>query len=447
MDTFTGFGGMSVFFCTPASVNWLLAHRRGTASTNEPLLSITNPTQQAVLLTGATNLSLSGSAAALGRDVIRVSWTNFANNAKGLASGTNLWSVANIPLVANKTNLIIVTGTTVSWAPAFGGNTTFNDTLTVIQKTNAAPSFTVGPDLVVPEDAGAQTVVHWATNISAGSPLESAQTLTFLISNDHPNLFASQPALSPTGTITYTPATNAYGAAIVTVVLRDDGGTENGGQDTSAPQSFQITVLPVNDAPVAKFAVSPLAEFPGLTHLLVIAPDGLQARVILNGSESSDQENDPLEYWWTEGANPLASGMIATHVFPIGSHTITLVVSDGQDTGAQSVTVEIITPAESVGLLIALVEDSGLTQQRQRPLVATLKAAAAAFERGNHIAGLNDLHAFQNKVRAQVGSRDAELAEALVNSAQVIIQAIMDERGQKPERRFQETIPLNRQRN
>jgi large repetitive protein len=32
-------------------------------------------------------------------------------------------------------------------------------------------------------------------------------------------------------------------------VLRDDGGTANGGQDTSLPRSFTITVRPINDAP------------------------------------------------------------------------------------------------------------------------------------------------------------------------------------------------------
>jgi len=114
-------------------VAWLLAQRRGVASTNEPLLSITAPTPQAALATGATNLSLSGSAAALGRAVIRVTWTNYANNATGVAAGTNDWSVRNIPLVAGRTNVVVVVGTTTSWAPAFGGNTTFNAALTVIQ--------------------------------------------------------------------------------------------------------------------------------------------------------------------------------------------------------------------------------------------------------------------------------------------------------------------------
>jgi hypothetical protein len=34
-------------------------------------------------------------------------------------------------------------------------------------------------------------------------------------------------------------------------VLKDDGGTANGGQDASAPNTFTITVNAVNDAPVA----------------------------------------------------------------------------------------------------------------------------------------------------------------------------------------------------
>jgi hypothetical protein len=118
---------------TPAMVDWLLAQRRGLAPTHEPLLAITNPTPQAVLFTGATNINLAGSAAALGRSVTQVTWTNFANNAKGVATGTNLWSATNIPLAANRSNVVVVVGTTTSWAPAFGGNTTFNDALTVAQ--------------------------------------------------------------------------------------------------------------------------------------------------------------------------------------------------------------------------------------------------------------------------------------------------------------------------
>ena len=47
-----------------------------------------------------------------------------------------------------------------------------------------------------------------------------------------------------TGTLTYTPAANAIGTATVTVTLQDNGGTANGGVDTSAPQTFTITSPP-----------------------------------------------------------------------------------------------------------------------------------------------------------------------------------------------------------
>ena len=63
-------------------------------------------------------------------------------------------------------------------------------------------------------------------------------------------LFSAQPAVSSTGTLTYTPAANANGSATVSVQIHDNGGTANGGVDTSAAQTFTITVNAVNDAPV-----------------------------------------------------------------------------------------------------------------------------------------------------------------------------------------------------
>ena len=64
-----------------------------------------------------------------------------------------------------------------------------------------------------------------------------------------PALFSAGPAVAADGTLTYTPAANANGTATITLTLSDNGGTANGGVDTSAPQTFTITVTPVNDAP------------------------------------------------------------------------------------------------------------------------------------------------------------------------------------------------------
>ncbi|MFI5379788.1 MAG: hypothetical protein ACHRHE_10855 [Tepidisphaerales bacterium] len=118
-----------------------------------------------------------------------------------------------------------------------------------VNPVNHAPSFTGGASQVVNEGAGSQTVSNWAKNISAGPANESGQTLTFLVSTDNNSLFAVAPAIGPTGTLTYTPAAFASGVAHVTVQLKDSGGTANGGVDTSAAQTFTITVNAVNQAP------------------------------------------------------------------------------------------------------------------------------------------------------------------------------------------------------
>ena len=114
---------------------------------------------------------------------------------------------------------------------------------------NVAPTFSLAGSQTVLEDAGAQQVSGFAGSISPGPAGEAAQTVTFSVSTDHSSLFGAQPALSSSGTLTYTTAPNANGTATVTVVAHDDGGTANGGSDTSAAQTFTISVTPVNDAP------------------------------------------------------------------------------------------------------------------------------------------------------------------------------------------------------
>ena len=123
------------------------------------------------------------------------------------------------------------------------------DTFSVtVYAVNDPPSFTAGLDQNILEDAGYQSVA-WATAISRGPADESGQSLTFNLSNDNNLLFAIQPEVLPDGTLTYSPAINANGSAEVTVELQDGGGTDLGGDDTSDPQIFTITVDTVNDVP------------------------------------------------------------------------------------------------------------------------------------------------------------------------------------------------------
>ena len=127
-----------------------------------------------------------------------------------------------------------------------------------VQPVNDAPSFSHTFDgLGLIEDYGLFTAV-WAVQISKGPANESGQTLTFHVSNNNNALFAVQPQVNAaTGVLTFTTAADAYGGATVSVYLKDDGGTANGGVDTSATQTFTITVFPVNDAPSFTLPASP----------------------------------------------------------------------------------------------------------------------------------------------------------------------------------------------
>ncbi|MGI0487175.1 cadherin-like domain-containing protein [Pantanalinema rosaneae CENA516] len=118
---------------------------------------------------------------------------------------------------------------------------------------NDRPTFTGGSNVVINEDAGAQTIAGWATNILRGPATatdEVTQTVTFNVTTDNAALFSTAPTVdSATGNLIFTAAPNANGTANVTVTLRDNGGTANGGVDTSTPYVFTIVVNPVNDAP------------------------------------------------------------------------------------------------------------------------------------------------------------------------------------------------------
>jgi hypothetical protein len=115
-----------------------------------------------------------------------------------------------------------------------GQDTSVAQTLTInVTSVNDAPAFTKGADQTVAEDAGFQFVNNWATGISSG-PSEF-DGLTFQVTNNtNPGLFQSQPFVSTGfGALQYSPAANANGIADITIVLKDTGGTANGGVITS----------------------------------------------------------------------------------------------------------------------------------------------------------------------------------------------------------------------
>ena len=135
-----------------------------------------------------------------------------------------------------------------------GKDTSVLQTFTItVNFVNQPPTFTVasGNPPSANENSGAQTVLSWAAlPPDCRAMIPSRAIKQYNISNvSNPSLFSSLPAVANNGTLTYTPATNTFGTSTFTVNVQDTGGTANGGQDTSAPQTFTITVNFLNKAP------------------------------------------------------------------------------------------------------------------------------------------------------------------------------------------------------
>ena len=111
-----------------------------------------------------------------------------------------------------------------------------------IQPVNDAPTCSIGGNQVAVSLLGVRSVSGFVS-ATPGPANESGQHTTFAVMTDRPNLFVVPPTISADGTLTYTPRLLALGVATVTVRVVDDGGTANGGADTSAPTSFTITIV------------------------------------------------------------------------------------------------------------------------------------------------------------------------------------------------------------
>ena len=172
-----------------------------------------------------------------------------------------------------------------------------------------------------------------------------------------------------------------------------------------------IFSLAMNRPPVADASATPT---------LFLSPNGSNAPVVLDGSRSSDPDGDTLQYLWFLGdfAAPVATGIVATVVLPVGTNSISLVVSDGIAAATNTILVQVITLAQAVDNLVAAVTNN---VSRSQPLIASLSAAIASIDRSNPTAAINQLLAFQNQVRAQVTPVDPALAATFIEAAQEVI--------------------------
>jgi hypothetical protein len=144
-----------------------------------------------------------------------------------------------------------------------GVDTSIVKTFTIkVNSVNDQPTFiTTGHPPAVNENVGSQTISSWVTSHNVGPNIingdESAQTVSYIVSNvTNSSLFATSPSVDTSGTLTYTLADNTFGSSNFDVVIRDNGGTTNGGINTSVVQTFSITVGTIANTPTVTGATT-----------------------------------------------------------------------------------------------------------------------------------------------------------------------------------------------
>jgi len=211
--------------------------------------------------------------------------------------------------------------------------------------------------LTVVEDT-MTTVAGFATAISAGPASESSQVVSFVLSSNNANLFSAGPAISATGELTFTPALNAVGTALVEVYAQDNGGTNYAGIDRSAVKRFKITVTAENDAPVA-------------TAQTVAAVENTSKAITLSGF---DAEGSALTYTLVrQPTKGTLSGTLPNLVYTPstnanGADNFTFKVSDGTlESGMATVTIVVAAVND-----LPVVSGQSVTTDEDAPVAITL---------------------------------------------------------------------------
>jgi CSLREA domain-containing protein len=230
-----------------------------------------------------------------------------------------------------------------------GVDTSAPQSLTItVSPVNDPPSFTKGADQIVYNTAGAQTVANWATNISAGPANESTQTVSFQVTgNTNPGLFTAGPAIGSTGTLTYTPSSSAGGAATITIVAKDNAGTANGGVDTSAAQSFTITVNPAGGFISFASSSSNTTENSGSMIVNVTRTGDTVLPVTVKYATNGDSGLPCSAVTGVASPKCDFTAALGTLNFGIGQTSKTITILIGQDSfveGPETITVTLLSP-------------------------------------------------------------------------------------------------------
>jgi VCBS repeat-containing protein len=241
-DTGLGFAAIGGMDFSPTGVLYASVNIVGDGNTGGDHLAIIDKTSGMATVVGAFGTCSGGSSGTCtieGIEGIAFDATGHlwgTHTARGPAGAPGLYTID----VATGTATFVASYLNAAEGPAPSGGIValhFAPGGTLYGGTARAPSGTDGGRLVtIDKISGHFSYVGSTAATASGSSLAALA-------------FVGDDATS--GTLTFTPAPNASGSAVIGVTVQDDGGTLNGGSDTSATHTFTITVVPSNHAPVA----------------------------------------------------------------------------------------------------------------------------------------------------------------------------------------------------
>jgi hypothetical protein len=212
-----------------------------------------------------------------------------------------------------------------------GDNATSTQEFDVI--ISALPTIDSLAHLTLDEDAAEQTVS--LSGITAGG--SENQPLRVTAASDNADLIAN-PAVTytsaqATGSLKFTPVSDASGSALVTVTVEDgglDGDLGTSGDNLTHAETFTVTVSPVNDLPT-------LAALASLT----LDEDADEQTVNLSGITAGGSESQPLRVTATSDNTDLVPNPAVTYTSAEATGSLKFTpVSDESGSAVVTVTVE-----------------------------------------------------------------------------------------------------------
>ena len=252
----------------------------GTGYTVVPSVTVAPPTLITIAKSAfpqQQSIALSGISAGFGDTGQTVNIFATSNNPGLIPNPSVIYSspgssgTLNFTPVANASGTAVITVTTMdNGGVANGGkNTTTQMFTVVVTAVNVAPTLdpiNSPPPILV--NSARQTIA--LTGITAGAG-DTGQTLavtatssnTALIPNTGTGALAvTYTSPNATGTLAYTPVAGVTGMSTITVTVTDNGGTANGGTNTTT-QMFTVVVAPTITTPIVTTSPGNLSYFQG----------------------------------------------------------------------------------------------------------------------------------------------------------------------------------------